>query len=666
MGTAVNLVKFLFTIFVIYFIPGCLIVRLIKGRSRGSWSDFVVALCSGIFAVPQIYYYLSNTTARNYFLTSVIVISYIYIARVLIRRLSQDKGATFPKFKIILNTERVLFIGLIALVLLFTMLFLSTSGTVHDDGMRFYQANAFDSVADLAMVGELSKDPPHESPFYAGIPFKGFHIGSFYWRAIVQRLTGIDAVDLFFRYCPLFLFPLIVSMVFIAVKSVFKKNAVALLAAFFIFLMGDLSWIFPLIDRLLPFKDIKTIAFQGGLLWDFLFNPPVAHALMIFFLGSYLLNGLKERENCFRPWAGILFLGFLFGALFEYKVYICAVSLAALFTVSFKEYFFRRYSGFLKISLISLIFFCISFFRMSSNQGVSLFRLKIGLVPLSIFREAGMVNIGESAGIFIMLLAFFYYLIGALGLKTVGFYTIYEYLRYKKSSPVILFFIFAMAFSFVLANSLALSSDFSHGTYDFISIFLVLICVFAAAFIISRTEDLKKSLKAAIFFSIVIIGIGSTLFSFLAFFPKYSKYKAVSMNILDAAEYIRRYTGEKDVLVHNKNAFPLPWIPLEGDRKIKPDDKGRDSFITALTQRRTVCECSWHMEMCRISYELEERERDISLLFNTTDRSTAKKILNKYLIKYIWVEEKENLRFNKDGFLKEVYSNPEVRIYKKI
>ena len=661
-----NIIKFSLSVFIIYYLPGFLLIDNLKTKAS-VWENVILSFCAGLFVVPQFYSYLEAINAHNLFLIVIVLSGLIYfiykLKPLFLNKQKREKSSLNLK----LEWSKVFLLGIVLIVILVASLTISTSGMIYKDGLRFYQANAYDSVAQLSMVQELSKEPAHELPFSSGIPLKGYYAGSFYWRAVIQKWTNINPVDLFFRFCPLFLFPLIVAMTFVTIKNITGNKHVGILATFLIFLMSDLSWAFPVIDRLFPFiGGIKTIDLMGNLLHGFIFNPPFAHGVLILFTGCYFLKDCDLAKGRNRLWLTILFTGFLFGSLYEYKTFMWAIVLPALILTGIKEYFLDKKTLFLKIGFVAILFSVASYLRTSlGNKTLSLFRVEIGYYPVAIFKEMGLLNPEIQAGFLVILAAFLFYLIGALGIKIVGFYKIYQYLKRLKNIPsAMLFFILAVLLSFIFTHSLLLKSNYFYATYNFFSIFFIFICIFAGKMIYDWTKNARMFLKIMVFVAVFILGMGSTAFSFLGYFPGYSKYKIVTKDELEAIDYIRKNSRESDVILYYDIA-QKDWIMQKDGQRVKESGEGRDSFISALTKRRVVSECNWHLKIGNYVKNLDQRQADIRSFFSTKNKNLATSILDRYGVNYVWIKKGYGLNFDKSGLIKIVFSNPQVEIYKR-
>lgn len=656
------MLKFIFSLLFLFYIPGYALLNRFK-KDCAIFEKIILSFCLGLLIVPQVYFYFESSELRSLFLIVMFTGSFLYFVyklnKVFLCKIKERRSG----FNLRLTLDGIFLGVLIFIILSICLAVLGTSGIAYNDGMRFYQANAFDSVGQMAMVGELAKNSPHEFPFYSGLPLKGYYVGAFYWRAIIYKLTSINPMDLFFRFSPLVLFPLVALMAYLSVKKLTENNYSAILATFFIFLMSDLSWLFPIMDRIFAFKEIKTIAFQGDFLPSFMANPPLAHGILIFFTGCYFLKDIYTYKGKQILWPFILLTGFFFGILYEYKAFMWAVLLPALILVGIKEYFYDKRDVFLKIAAVTAIFSFLSFLKISSGQHtLSLFRFNIGYFPLDIFKQIGLIGSERNASFFIIIAAFLFYFIGTLGIKVVGFLKLGHYVKFWRNiSAIKLFLTISMIFSFVFTHTFLLKSNYFYATQNFFIVFLLTVSIFAAEAIISWSKKQKFILKVLFFSIIFVIGIGSTAFSFLGYFPKYSKYKAIPVNILEAADYIKETSKEDSVILHNLNQ--RYWLSQAEHLKLKEGGEGRDSFISALTGRRVVSECNWHMNIAGYAEDLDRREKDIVLFFNTNNKNVAREILDRYKVDYVWIEEEQDLHFRKDDILRVTFLNPSVKIY---
>jgi uncharacterized membrane protein len=94
------------------------------------------------------------------------------------------------------------------------------------------------------------------------------------------------------------------------------------------------------------------------------------------------------------------------------------------------------------------------------------------------------------------------------------------------------------------------------------------------------------------------------------------------------------------------------------------DIEGRDSFISALTGRRAVMECWWHMSIGNYAPDLKSRKESVTSFFNAKNPKEALRVLKDYSVDYVWASADRAINFDPKGLLEEVYSNRSVKIYR--
>ncbi len=262
-----------------------------------------------------------------------------------------------------------------------------------------------------------------------------------------------------------------------------------------------------------------------------------------------------------------------------------------------------------------------------------------------------------------MLAAFLFYLLGGLGVKIFGLVKIWNSIKsWRKALPVLLFLSIAAIISFILTHTLLMRSNYFYATYNFFAVFLIVVSMFAAWTITDWTKKQKTLLAKAVFTVLVLGGLGATAFSFLAYFPEYAKYKVITRDELAAIDYLKRNSGQEAVIL--TDALDRDWVSQKDQAKLKGGEGGRDSFISAMTARRTVLECAWHMAIGSYAPDLPRRKSDVVSFFKTLDRVEAERILRHYKVNYVWLGSGRKLFFDRTGLLKEIYSSADVKIYK--
>jgi len=656
-----DVIKFSAATLVFFYVPGRVILNLLKKGVTGG-EGFALSVSIGLAVVPILYYYLETLKLHQLFLFLTFLASLLYLVRSAILFLSRKK---FTKKRFALSREGMIVAGIVLVVLIISAFVIGTSGLIYRGEMRFYRANAYDSIAQLSMIEELSKKTPHQFPFASGLPFKGYYTGAFYWRAIIQKVTDIDSIDLFFRYCPAFLFTLIVFASFFSLKKILNDTNKALLSLFFVFLMSEISWVFPVADRMLPGININTVHYDSSILKWIIFNPPFAQGILIFFLLCYFLKICRSDSGSDIKWPAILFTGFLLGSLFEYKAFLWATIFPAVIMAGFADYALNKRKEYLLAGAIATVFFVLSFVRVGPNQSAVIFRYYPGFYALGALKEAGIIAPNSIIKWPLILSAILIFIPGILGVKIVGFYEIYRNMKKpSKMDPVYMFLICGALISFAATSVCILDSKYSHATYNFISTFIIVMSILSGSVIIRWLGNVRPHVKRAAFLTLALMSGLSMAFSFLAYFPVYSIYKAVPEERARALRYIKNKSEEDAVVLYDMH--PTGWVSLKKNEIISKGEPDRDSFVSALTARRVVVECGWHMSICGYEEEFRKRRLDVETFFSTSEQKKASEILRKYHVDYVLVDPKRQLKFKKKKIMDEIFKNEKATVYRVV
>lgn len=650
------ILKFITSLIILFYLPGHFLLKRIK-RNFPVLDWIVLSFSLGLLVVVQCYYFLGILRLEHIFFKLLIILSCIYgfflAKKVIFRKYNK---INFKPFAI--SKEFFVVLGMLLILLGIVYITIMTSSIMHPDGMRFYGANGYDSIAQIAFIQELIKPFPHQIPFWAGKPFLGYHIDAYYWPALVARFSGINTIILFFRLCPFFIFTLFLLTIYISIRQVFNKR-IAVASVFFIIFMADLSWVFPVLDRVFSGFNIISISFMGSPLSYLLFNPPFLLALIIFFSGLYFLHLSAREDNFLVALISALFFGFIF----KYKSFFGVTVSLSLLISGLITFLYKRNTNLLRIALICLGFFIVSVSSTMHFNSSSIFNFTPGYYIIYLIKELNSAfHINLPLNIFTFIAGILVFITGSLGIKLLAFVDIYGDIKnWKKLPDFKLFLITSLTLALLVTYFFTLNTNYPSGTISFYHIFIIIAALYSSALFVNFLEQKRQRIKALAIVSVFLLGLGSTLFSILAYTSKYLKYQRLKYNELAALDFIRNNTEQDAVILHNRKA--VPWFSLATGKIINEGNTNRDCFISALSGRRVVLECSWHVEAGRLAPDLEKRIEDVNLFFETKDRNKAIKILDNYKVDYIWLEDYLGPFVIEDS-IKEVFSGDNIRIYK--
>lgn len=642
--------KFILTTFLVFYIPGSLILKALKAGLSGI-TYITLSLVVGLFASSQISKIFFNLGIQRYLWGIYAILALGYL--VLNIRNIKKKDFKIGKFDI----YSVFLICLLLIMVFVVWYSIFPSGRVYPEGMRFFRANAFDSMNQWAMSEELARPLPRQFPFWAGESMTGYHIGAYYWRGLLFYLVRIDPIALFLRFSPLFLKILLVVFLFSIIKEI-KNRKTAILSALSVFFLGDLSWFLAFLDKLLPFTTIKTLYFYGNILQPLTFNPPLVYGFLAVLGGIFFLNHAKEKKT----FLSMLLSGYFFGMLFSSKTFFGIVFVSSLFILSAYEILRERDSTVLKIFLATVIFSFIELGGMFEASSGSIFKFNPFYFPADMMALSG-------PGILPAASAFAIFTVGSIGIKIPGLFKAASYAKnFRANKSFDRLFVISLVLAFILTHLFTFNTLYKGATINFYMLFLFILSIYFAEWLGDILEDKTFFRKGAILCAVSLYAVGTVYFSVLPYTPEYNRYKLLTKGELEALDFIRHNTEEDAVIIHNRR--PGYWY-LESTRaKYEKDIEGRESFVSALGGRRVVLECSWHVGCGKRTDDFEkmlkERKDDVKTLYSTGDRDTASGILSKYRVSHVWIEEGESLSFRKRGILSEVFSNNAVTIYKVV
>ncbi|MFH1202756.1 MAG: hypothetical protein V1674_07760 [Candidatus Omnitrophota bacterium] len=663
--------KFILLVVIFFYIPGKIIIRFLKLNLSGL-DSFVLSLSTGLFFASEIYTLLGALTIDSlfpYLFLAVGLVFLIYRIKDLVHTPLFNNGAIL---NIKLDTVSLYLVIILAFFVGVAIFLFYPSTMIYPDGLHFYDNNAYDSIAQMSQIGELAHPFPHQFPFWANAPFKGYHSGSFLWLAILLRFGKFDLMTLFLKLRPLFIFPLLVLICYITMRRVLENRKIACMATFSVFFMGGLDWVIPLMRRIIPGFNLPTILLSGDIFGSTIFfNPPFISGLLAFFSGLYFW-ALAERT---RKRSVILISAFFFALLFYYKAFMGVVVFSALILILLLKYFSSKDKIFLEILLINFILSTLLISKTLSKTASSIFKFSPAYLTSIKLNELGLIGSSEAntfwkSSPLLLLFAFIIFLIGNIGIRIVIIPRVYKYFRsWKNLSWVFLLFLACLFFSFLYTHTFTLNTvtAIGSGTGNFYFLFIIIINIFFAVEIYHRFRKSEKPIKQIAFLLVIFfIGCGAIPIHLLKYLPKNVKYKLVNNDELVAINYLREKTKFDSVILHKISA--RPWFSESSRKKIREGEGDRDAFFSGLAQRRFVLECSWHIAGGRYIPDfyngLERRISDIETFFSTSDKDRASSILELYGVNYVWVSRGQVLKFDKYAILKPVFSNEDVTLYK--
>ena len=640
-----GLVVFTFFVVLAFYFPGA---ALLKKTDIEKNHKFLLAIPLGICLFTLFAFILEFLKIR-WGLILLPILSLLFLR----------KELDLPKISI--SRETLLAGGLIIFGSLTWLATTIKNGLIYDFGMGFWGPHGHDGIWHLGLIEAIKRGLPPENPAFAGEKLINYHY--FYDLLLAQTslLTKIEAVDLYFRFFPILIALSLGGVVFILAKKWFSSGLTAMIACFFVYFGGSFGWILSYIkDRSLG----GETAFWAQQSISTLINPPFAISILTFLTGLYLFHKLKEQPFDYAQGKKYLVvpLVILWGTLIEFKAYGGILVLGALSIVSLVEIIKRNFS-FLKVSipvfLLSLLVFLPNNSGSSSLLIFSPFWLihsmidspdRIGFYRLQLARMAGVESgnwlkfiAAESTG-------FILFIIGNLGTRILGIFSIKSILPVNSFNSFVLF-VLILAISLPM---LFIQKGASFNTIQFFYYFLILFSFLAAN---SQSVVIKKYKIFGSFFTLLLIlfTIPTTWGSLKHYLPERPPAR-ISQEELEALNFLRlqpdgvvlSYLYDKNL--KEKFSEPIPLLAYESTM-----------YVSALSGKSEYIADTVNLIILGVDYKGRlQVQKDI---YSLREPEMVKKFLKAGNIKYVYLPKITKTSADESFGMKKIFENREVIIY---
>lgn len=545
-------------------------------------------------------------------------------------------------------------------IVLSTILFSLTmfrSGLKYQFGLGFWGPNGHDAIWHLSLINQLKQQIPPQNPIYSGFALQNYHWGFDFLVAVISKITTIDSSFLYFQILPI-IFSLLIGFLSFKLAFLITKNKIS--SIFFVLLnyfAGSFGWIYTL---------IKNHQMGGeSLFWSMqsvstLLNPPFALSLIIILFG--LILWFKYHSSNSIKIA--ILIGLIFALLSGIKVYAgILIGLTLSFYWLYNAIRSKKIFGFnfiicLIMGLISLLIL----FGLGVLKGGQLLEFKpfwfthsmiesldkFYLPKLASFRF-NQTNILISAILEVGLV--FIFLIGNLGIRFLGFFTIFSKKVKKEINDFDKLIIFIFIFSFLIPLFFVQKGT-AWNTIQFFYYFLFFANFYLAQFL-SKFWSKHKALV-----SILLLISCLTSFSTLKDYfgnppPSYLPNSEIeALNFLKNQNDGFVLTYPYDKYKKDKMTTPIPLYAYE-----------TTAYVSAFSGKQTFLEDEMNLDIT--GFDWQQRRAEEEKFFSSTDQFFARGFLVNNNINYIYLVSGQNFSLSTfDLQINEIFNNSQVRIYK--
>lgn len=571
------------------------------------------------------------------------------------------------RFKLEVNKK--LFLPILILGILGMVLVNAPSGFPYKDGVYFWSSHGHDGVWHLALMNELHKDVfPFQNPELAGNRLQNYHFFSDLLMSEFSRLFPFSNLDIYFRFMPTIFAILLGLSGFIFVRLWSRKEIAGIWAMIFTYCAGSFGYLLY----------IPTHKSLGGesIFWvsqtqSVLGNPPHASAFIIMTTFLFALLKYLNSRKLFYFFLCVL----LGGTVIEFKVYAGVLILGGLLALGIYELLFKRIYQTLSLFLTTLSVALVIYLPNSANSQDFLIWQpwwyirtmvvapdRLNWLDLELRRQTYIAEYNWKRVIQLEITAFLIFLFGNLGMRFIGFWTIFKQLKmniFKNSFN--LFFLTITTASFFIPVFF-LQKGVAWNSIQFNQYFLLLFGFLASittAEILSKIKSLKGKI---IISSLLIILMIPTQIGLLWNFYKDRPLAKVTYEEINALKFLRDNSNENTKILTAtfdgyEQAKYYPPVPIYAwyETGYLPAFSGRRTLITDTEQVKIM------------GYKVDELLKDREKAFTDKSETVFIKFLAKYPVDYLYLVWGQKIQAPIEKLpLKLIYQGQHTKIYQVV
>lgn len=638
---------FLFILFTV-FIPGAVILNFLL--SKTSWGEkLVLSLGTGVVFFTFLSFWLKILHLQN------LIFIYCFLSLIFFLKKKVYKNFYF-KEKVDKLSLFFIFLGG-----LFQSSLLLKSGTLQEKGVVFWGVNGYDGIWHSALIAEINRVFPYQNPGFAGYLLKNYHFFSDLFLAQAHFLTKIPILDLYFRFSPLFFSFLLNSLVYIFALRWTGNKKVGYWSIFFVSFASSFGWILPFFG--LGSNNWET-AFWGAPTSSAFLNPPFGVSLVIILTVLILLDVFIKIKN--KKIIPILII--ILGSLVGFKSYGALVVFLTLFILGFWE-LVKDKKIWLGLVVFLSGFISLGIYWKSNIRGETFLIWKpwwfirtmveapdrLNWIGLEMKRQTYLFLGKNFMALLIEILALLIFLIGNLGTKTLGFFSLRKIL--KENSFLNRFLSVVLPVSF-LPPLLFTQKEVAWNTIQFIYYFIFFFSFLAAlatAMILEKSAP--KWIKLFFIFALIATSLPSAIKTFW-WYNSPVPTTILEVKEKEALDFLRKNSSPQGVILtypyqeKKKGNFGYP-IPLTYYNSL---------YVSFFSDRRTYLEDQNTANI--LGYPLEERLEKVEKFFMTNEKEIAGNFLQQEGIDYIYLVDDQKIKLERDLPITEIFNNGKVRIFK--
>lgn len=572
-----------------------------------------------------------------------------------------------PNF--ILNiSHKFLFLAILIIGVIGQVAVNAPSGLPYQEGIYFYSSHGHDGVWHLALMEELQKNIfPFHNPEFSSHKLQNYHFFVDLLMSEFSRLFHFSTLDVYFRFMPLVFSILLGLSSFILVREWSKSEIAGIWAMIFTYFAGSFGYLIYIpVHKSLGGESIFWVSQTQSVLG----NPPHAAAFVITATFLFcLLKYLNSRKTTF-----FLLCALLGGAVIEFKVYAGVLILGGLLVLAIFEALLKRvFKTFLLFFATTAIALVIYLPNSANSQEFLIWQPwwfirtmvvapdRLNWIDLELRRQTYIAENNWKRVIQVETMAFLIFLFGNLGMKFLGFWTIFKQLKDNIfKSNFNLFFLTITLTSFFIPVFF-LQKGVAWNAIQFNQYFL-LFFGFLAAISVSQILAIFKSQTFRLIIStlIVLLAIPTQIGLLMQFYLNKPLSK-VSYEEIKALEFLGRQGKEEDIVLvapfnrYDRDKYDNPPIPIYAWY-----DTG---YVPAFSGKRTLISDEEQINI--MGYDVNKILNDRKYIFESKDVERIADFFDRYKIDYVYLAWDQKFATPSATINMDLlYENKDARVYK--
>jgi len=319
------------------------------------------------------------------------------------------------------------------------------SGWTTEQGLILHAFHATDAPLHLSCIDQLTwRFPPHQ-PGFSGAVWHNYHyLSDLFWAGFKRLYPRLDTMHLYFRIAP-FLYSCLISFtMYSLIRKITKKISLALTGVILNGLTGGFGYLLPLMTN-------QTYPIWESIFWlsptfSLLFNPGVATSYFLILAGCRLLLEIPKILTK----GTLIIIALMLGSIIGFKVFGGLLVLGGLLVVGCWQLILKKQLEWLLLFGLTFIV-SLSLYLPNNTGGDALISFlpgytlitmiaspdRMALLPFNLLKSWMMTKPWLLVSLMAVALPIF--IIGNLGVKSIGIITFIKSLKkWKQVSPIMI------------------------------------------------------------------------------------------------------------------------------------------------------------------------------------------------------------------------------------